>query len=1409
MVDSVKQTAGQKLNYDVHPSLLEDRDLTFLLNGDVSDNEGNNWFVVNQLGNELCYEFPEDYEFKGSVKLGRYEHFLAFKTADSYELGILNSLECSYYMWANDPCLNLEYFIRGVYKYNNKNNDRRVYIVDGENPNRYFDIDKEYPKKYEGSKCENCEIEYLSDFDCEAIKINKSYIKPCINLTKTEEGKLLSGVYQVGIAYAIDNVVLTDFTFSRAIKVFSESANIGLSVEIGCQDVPFNQFALVLVSNTRENSLVTYNFGFFPTSNTKFTIDSIDNTTIFSTQQALQKRVVFDSSKHIVTNGEILMLGGHANQERLNYQPQVLEIETEWVEVTIDKELAPFYPSLMRDEVYSFSLEWFGSKGNSRGIFPIVGRQSTSGDVVEYTGDDYATNDIYELEDCVPATLKRWQIENTATLEIDNEQSCQDCSGTVINKSGKMGYWESAEFTYPNDPDVWGDLACQPIRHHRMPSHDLTHIHNNFTEAQTASGECEEICFTIAIQGEFETTYEEYCQDYCSSGETYIEEDSCVNILAVRFKNIPYPLLPNNSPDPDISGYRILVGDRKGNKSILHKGLIFNLGQDTSTPETTIYYPNYPYNDLHPDVFLSTQQTLNNSNGDLGADADWTPPQLYSRKDFTYHSPDIHFREIQREFGTELKVYGEEVGWIEGKFDNVYLHPKTRLGVEFLPGDDYALLRTYNNHAGQMNSVCNYSKFVPWTLDLASRFKINTSQYLLPINQITSNNKKINNYLRESSYYLEIDRVLSDPTNLDTSRVLASEVSLDGYSYSLPRYNYFNTVNRYAGDDLNIQGSSYYTAVKVKQPNQYGSIDSISYRPVGCFQQVSSGDVTSDSDVIFAGDVFISKHTLLRKMPLFTEWLEDVPIDYVEYNYREVRNAWYPRFWIDMAPLDNDGFQYNLDNALLTYEDGAGENAKGLFYVFVTGVLNFWCESEFIGDYRERDFTPNGSFYPKIDYRDIAKTDKIRYDNKFLYNFSLLSNEIERVYGNSDPTDSDNDFTVSYSLKDDPQSTDDKWLQFLPLNYTVLPRIFGEFTGMHYTDDYSIFFAFENNILYSQLNYTLNTNEGNSLLLTQGDIFTNRLRRLSNEQTGYVGCVDPLSFCNTRYGTFFFDRYRRKLFQWNGSLKDVTGNMQSWLQHFTTNESVGYEDNTIVIIFDNYTENLYIRGASDRDVWCLSYKPKLESWISFHSFTPRFFLVDSNTYLSANETGIWKHNKEFLYQSYYGEQVPFDVGLVINNKYKNQEFQNVEVFAEFYTQSVYGSPIYKTDKFFDKIFAYNNNGSTGLLDTYLKNLNNPAHSLIQNSESNPVVAEVTRVQDSVFRINKFENLRTNHNSTPLLLLSDNGMDYTPQSTLNTIPPHQRSDIKGKWIKFHLRSEDNTDHKILLQLIVPNQDQINV
>ena len=1407
MIDNsnIQLLNAKGLNLSKHYSLFEGSDLYYLLNGDIQGNESSNndWFIQNQLSNESCVEFGQDYTLVGSIKLNNYEHALFFVVGqeEDSEIGIFDSLNCVYTTAVKDPCLGfrLDKNIRGVYKFNNSENDRRIYFIDGYNNNRYLDIDKavlgDYPKTYTGSKCNGCDIVYGESLDCESLQINKCFSIPCVSVEQTNQGQLLSGVYQIGIAYGEDGLALTDYYFSQPIKVFSETSNIGFQIDLNCFDSPFNQYSLILVGQTRENSLVVYNMGFYPLSTTSLTITNTDNATILDTSSVLIKRVLYDYSEHIATNDETLLIGKHRSEELLMYQTLANSIVAKWQEIKVPKKHAHLYPSLLRDEVYSFAIEWFDKKGKSLGRFHIPGRES----ILDDLSTPPTANDIYETINCNTPSLVKWQIENTATLLNNYGTLCEDCSGDIVSKDGLMAYWESENLTYPNTEE-FGNLACQKIRHHKMPSHDLTHIHDDFTTGTAPSGNCE----TYTIYYQDGTSYEE---TYCPPDSYEVQESDCVNILAVKFENIAHPLSQALTPRQDIGGYRILVGDRNGNKSILHKGLIYNLWKDTSTEvadskKVEILYPNYPFNDLNPDVFLTTSQVANDTSGSTINDQNLVGG-VYSKSKFTYHSPDIHYKETRQEFGTEMKLYGEEIGWIEGKFSNVYKHPQTRLGIGNITADGY------RNNACQLDSVCHYSKFVSWATPFRSRFEIQASQYLLPINQLTSDNKRVNNYLRESSYYLSVGRDVADPASIDVSRVLASEVGYSGSQDILPSFSYFNQVKR-KGTNKNIQGSSYYVGIKIKNPDQYGSLEQINYRPTSCVHYAASGivptGITYESDTAFAGDVYISKHTLVRKMPLFTQWLSDVPID-TELDYREYRNLWYPRYWYDNLTEADD--QYNLDG-FADIKGGSDILAAGKFYIFVSGVIDFWCESEFIGDFRERDYTINGQFYPKVNYEELTRSDIIPYDNKFLYNLSLLNTNIERYNQDTSRTESDADFTVIYSKKNDFQAQGDPWLQFLPLNYTILPRIYGKFTAMHPTDMYSMMFGFEDGILYSQSNnFTVNINEGSTLLLGQGDVFTNRLIKISNEQTGYCGVQDPMSFVNTRFGTFFIDRKRKKVFKWSGQLEDITGDMNPWFQRYLKDNSGIDYYNSLIAVFDNYTENIYFTEKTARNRWTISYKPKRQAFISFHSFTPDYYLVAPNTYFSYYKTkspDIWKHNSKFNYQTYYGEQAVFDIGIVINNKFSTSEFQNIEIFSEWIKYQDFGEEIY-TRLFFDKILAYNNRGNTGIRDVLLKDRENPYQSTIQNKETS-LVTEVTQIDESIYRFNKLESLLNDVNS-PIILWDETGYTYSVPNIDTYKNPRVRNDIKGKWLKLHLISTNNTDNKILVQLLVPNTDKINV
>jgi hypothetical protein len=1374
------QFIANTINLDTHPSLIDGKQLVYLLNGDIQGTEGsgNGVFVQNMLGNTSCVTHPTGFTLIGSIQLDKFEFVLFYASSDNSEIGLFNSDTCTYTQIVRDACLNFttDSIVRGVFKYTS-DNKRRIYWIDGVNPNRYMNIYNdgswEYPKTLSsGSRCD-CSFTESSNLDCEAIQINKFYQKPCIEITKQSGGFLPNGTYQVGVAYGEDNMVLTDFVFSPVVKLFKEYIN----VDISCSDNTFTQAKLILVSQTT-SGLIIYDLGFYQ-KDISLTITN-NNYPVISTQEALQKRVIYDKSKHITINQEHLLLGSHEAIEPIPYQRQANNITAQWVEIKVPKAEAHNYFSFMRDEVYAFSVEWVDKHGQVRGTFNIPGRIKDDEFFLTYDSTTYYEGDVvpdsaytYEkTENCTEQELQVWEIENTATGQsIVGTTGCAECGTSPYSKIGKFGYYETKDLQYPNtsDWDVWGiksgnfvnlsalnvldpdykpTLKCQKIRHHRFPSHNLSHLHG--------VGQCV-------------TTNETICEEYDEDGNCTVETivsttkwapDDCVNLLGVKFSNIDHPRDSAGNYIPDIAGYRILWSDRTGHKSILYKGLVFNVNKEEgNTGEPYILYPNYPYNDLNRDVFLGTTQ----STADPGGSPETpTKPQNYQLDKYTFHSPDIHYQVNDK--GTEIKFYTEEVAKLDWEFGTVYKHPRQNIS-----GAD-------TDNARQFNSVADYEGYQSVDRPFNNRRKIDHSQYLLPIKQFVNDNQRFNNNLRENSIYLDLDENFYVTSNRDVSRFRISE--LNGTSGPQFKGTYCTPL----ADSRVPQAVSYYTGIKVKQPNQYGQLESIKYKPFDCWTYVNFEEDeinTYVTGVLSGGDIHISKHTNRRKHPFFTQWLYDVPFDTV-FDYREYANVYKPLFWID-------------------YDHGSGHteqlDVNKYFYIFSNGTLNYWCESEYVGDYRDSDSRPTSQFYPKSDYVFPVRSDNFITEEFFVYNLSLLSQNIESSYQNLRPTKSDAEFIVTYSLRNDQQAGSDKWLQFLPLNYTVLPRELGQFTGMFTPVDYSIFFVFENDIVLSKADYTLQTQEGQSIFLGQGDIFSQRLQRLGNDKTGYVGSVDPRSFINTRFGTFWIDRYRKKIFMYDNGVKDITSNMSSWFNRYFSNGNPGYF-NSVVCVFDNFTSNLFI--INSQTGWTLSFKPQANGFVSWHSFNTKHALSLPNTFVTANDTGLWKHNRG-NYQTYYGQVKPFEVGFVIKGK---SVLQDLAIWSEWIRYEEYKSHVYTIDKFFNKLLVYNNHGSTGLMNTILKSPNNETY-FSQNNQTKERDCEVTQVEDSEFRINKLTNFQLGQ---PNYTLAGNGVDYAVSNIVSKIPD-QTGNVRGKWFIVHLKDEGNIEYKKLLQFNLSNTEPI--
>src|SRR6185369_12670635 len=89
-------------------------------------------------------------------------------------------------------------------------------------------------------------------------------------------------------------------------------------------------------------------------------------------------------------------------------------------------------------------------------------------------------DDFIGTPDPVTGNLPTWKIYNTGSVIATNPSYIGNSSYKGPYQYGNFSYWESTE-TYPCNTDVWGDLAGQPIRHHKFPDVSISPIFETST----------------------------------------------------------------------------------------------------------------------------------------------------------------------------------------------------------------------------------------------------------------------------------------------------------------------------------------------------------------------------------------------------------------------------------------------------------------------------------------------------------------------------------------------------------------------------------------------------------------------------------------------------------------------------------------------------------------------------------------------------------------------------------------------------------------------------------------------------------------------------------------------------------------------------------------------------------------
>ena len=516
-------------------------------------------------------------------------------------------------------------------------------------------------------------------------------------------------------------------------------------------------------------------------------------------------------------------------------------------------------------------------------------------------------------------------------------------------------------------------------------------------------------------------------------------------------------------------------------------------------------------------------------------------------------------------------------------------------------------------NATQYNSHAWYNNFRQSSVNNRRR-SIKNFTYVRPSVQTFSDTHQINNIHRSQYLAIGLDTTLPKPGVTDNTRFLESASS------NFTNGNGRTGVGR--GIETITTASSHYGAIKIPMPSQYGQLDSIKQLVVSdCMSYTLPNKTTTyNSDVYFGGDIYINRFTEKNSFFFFNSWLMGEP-DEFEIDYTLYANIPYPRHWVNtrehlysimtIGPTSNGSMPTSRASAnrMLDDKDNSGlfYISQGYFYLFNSGVRDFFVESEVNTAYRDWEDPFEKRFYDPYGFSDLTtmfRSDYIQYGNFYKYDYSLSVTKLFNSHiswGNIlgrdyDPDIAETCYTYSpyrliYSLPQDDSSKMDSWRMFLINNFKDFPSRVRAVRSINMT---GALFMMESSSPLKFLGTEQLQLDGTGTKLTVGDgeLFTDtkNLQSLMNSDESFEYGSNQSRFATiaTTYGVFWVSQDQGKVFQYSSGLAEISQNaMKWWLARYLPSEllkkfpTYPYADNTVIgigcqMMYDNTHELIYI-----------------------------------------------------------------------------------------------------------------------------------------------------------------------------------------------------------------------------------------
>lgn len=1487
---------------DLNSSYISEGAYSYARNAVKNSKDGDLGTIGNEPSNDRCFSAP--YQIIGTVTLPDDTILIFSGDKSSSEIGIGNPKDCSYTALNSMTCLNFnpDYPITGVAK-KNFHKGITVTFTDKYNPVRRVEL-KTLSKVT----------------DCDDILLFKKITHPCITVTKGQIGNMPNGSYSVVIAYVVDGQVFSDYySITNRIQLHSVSGANSLQVTVDNLDKEFEEYAVVVVGNyvdpvTKGATKLAKHIGNFSTKVKTFPVTDFINTTYPNVPLStlVTKKNTWQKAGIINSNSNYLILADLVGRTEENYQLKAMSITAEYV---IDQVESNYYENdgvdvgYYRDENYDFYIQGIYNTGEETDKYHIPGRVSTS-----FDRQIVSSSDVYEYDtqfgDCAdPGKIERWQVENTASdvIPLNGEFYC----GRREYGHGVMGYFQSTDL-YADNADMFGVYANTPIRFHKMPDECKMPRYSVINGKSYVNIIGVRFSSIPSFDNPDIVGYKITRSDRKGGNGTVVARGLMTNLRSYTDSQTNQEVLYSNYPVNDLSPDQYLSSTQSQYKNGQEQDFtpLTNYYKDQFSfysPHTS-FEPRYS---LGTEIKIESEEVADIT-GQFEIVHNHPKEKLMNQFSFWLSAAvgfieatlitlgkNTHIQKKQNIIGTAVglplsaQVFDAEqtyninsvedlvgldiIGFVKSKILALDSSAITvvkniitviaSLGIK-IPYAIFGGIREadqvfdimykftgYTDYVYQYNAHALFNRSICVEEGNKRRRLLRPATYI-PSDIVSIDDKVYNNYFREKTVYLQLNKEIKNPTTVDTSRNTAT-----GFGVC---------------DDLTKKttsvGSAFYATNKVVNPNQYGELGSCN--AVSMHSCVLTGDTTP---TLYGGDCVITRFQFLKKMQFFNQNIANTNYpDGTEYDYRLYRNIGYPRFWMDTTKYD---FSKLLSSNVVNYTrfsrttagkynlDCKGGDGKSItriddayMYLSNNAAIDFFVEADYNVGFREKGEHP---FYSKenTNLSQIFRSDRLEFDEEFLisrvysdlYTAEIYAQQQRINFDPLDPIPAAQPNSVIYSLPSFNLQEVDNWQYFLPSNFFAFKESdFGELTAIHNIDQDRLIFLFSKASPYVTMGRSLLELSNQTVTIGDGGLFAQDPREMMPTDNNYGACTSRYAFSNTHMGRYYPSAVQGRIIL-SDNVEDIARQgisywcknyMPIFLYNYFPNypkvenpiNGVGY-----LSVFDSFNETVYItkrdfspkrelakditydgvfryKGLeiSVRDLnyfndisWTLSYSPGDRAFVSYHDWHPDWVIQTENHFMTIKGNTAWKHNERYDdFCNFYGEDYPYEFEAISTSGQQVETVRSIEYLLEVYTYKNSGRDRFHVlNQNFDRLLVKNTEQISPLLNLSLGNPNPEQNLAYPKKASNLSYDIVFFKEENKYRINQFWDTvkdRGEFSTTENHLFPTDESGY--KSVLNPVainidkPEEQRKKFRHYFNQFRLIKTVSGPYKFINKIL---------